>query len=133
MTTEKEKMERERLLREIQNFSLNEEGGSARFAKKLARENGWSQKYAERVVKEYKRFLFLAAASGEEVLPSEEVDQAWHLHLVHTKSYWDDLCGKALGKALHHNPSKDGKSETGGDSSGDGSSSKGCSNGYGSD
>lgn len=102
MTMEKEKMERERLLREIQNFSLNEEGGDARFARKLARENGWSQKRAERVVKEYKRFLCLAATSGAKVSPSEELDQARRAHLRRAKSHWGNLCGKVLGKLLRH-------------------------------
>ncbi|MEK6230809.1 MAG: hypothetical protein N2A42_03075 [Luteolibacter sp.] len=33
---------------------------------------------------EYKRFVALAMLAGHPVTPSEEVDQAWHLHLVYT-------------------------------------------------
>src|SRR5687767_14035376 len=75
------------------------------FAARLARENGWSRSYAERVIEEYKRFVFLAVSGtspsssgsseaqsardeGRKVCPSEDVDAAWHLHLTYTKSYW---------------------------------------------
>jgi uncharacterized membrane protein YgcG len=45
------------------------------------------------------------------VTPSDSVDQAWHLHMVYTRSYWDELCGKTLGKPLHHGPTKGGLAE----------------------
>ncbi|MEL6984422.1 MAG: hypothetical protein AAFO29_18495, partial [Actinomycetota bacterium] len=67
--------------------------------------------FAERVVAEYRRFLFLAASAGHPVTPSEEVDQAWHLHLVYTRSYWDELCGEVLGFPLHHGPTVGGPAE----------------------
>jgi hypothetical protein len=41
------------------------------------------------------------------------VDQAWHLHLVYTDSYWNHLCGKILKCPLHHGPTKGGKAEGG--------------------
>lgn len=40
--------------------------------------------------------------------PSRDVDEAWHLHLIYTRSYWDDLCGKVLRRPLHHNPTSGG-------------------------
>ena len=39
------------------------------------------------------------------------MDQAWHLHLTYTKSYWIDFCKNTLEKEIHHNPTKGGKSE----------------------
>ncbi len=80
----------------------------SRFADKLAREQGWTRAFADRAIEEYKRFLFLAATSGALTVPSEAVDQVWHLHLTHTRSYWDDLCAKTLGRPLHHDPSPGG-------------------------
>ena len=59
---------------------------------RLASENGWSREYAVRVMQEYRRFAFLAVAAGHPVSPSDAVDQAWHLHLVYTRSYWDEFC-----------------------------------------
>jgi len=81
------------------------------FSKRLARDNGWSANFSQRVALEYKKFLYLAATCGHPVTPSDEVDQAWHLHLVYTRSYWDDLCGQVLGFPLHHGPTKGGAAE----------------------
>ena len=81
------------------------------FSKRLARDNGWPVAFAQRTVLEYKKFVYLAATCGHPVTPSDEVDQAWHLHLVYTRSYWDELCGQVLGFALHHGPTKGGAAE----------------------
>lgn len=67
--------------------------------------------FAERVVREYKRFCILAMRSGHHVTPSEAVDQAWHLHLTYTRSYWDRFCGQTLQRPLHHEPTQGGENE----------------------
>jgi hypothetical protein len=85
--------------------------GALSFVARLARENAWSMAYAQRVFDEYKRFVFLAAEAAHAVTPSEDIDQAWHLHLVYTRSYWDDMCGGILGRPLHHGPTKGGVDE----------------------
>lgn len=95
----------------LQAFELDGANAELSFSKRLARENGWHHAYAEQVVVEYKKFLWLAMRAGHPVTPSDEVDQAWHLHLVYTESYWEDLCGKVLGRALHHGPTKGGQQE----------------------
>ncbi len=95
----------------IEAFSLDAIDAAYPFSKRLARENNWSLAFAKRVVEEYKRFMFLAVVAGHEVTPSQEVDEAWHLHLIYTKSYWDEFCGKVLGKPIHHNPTKGGATE----------------------
>ena len=81
------------------------------FAQRLARENGWSDEFAERVVTEYKRFVFLCMDAGHPCTPSEHVDQAWHLHLTFTESYWERMCGEVLNRPLHHNPTKGGNDD----------------------
>ena len=35
------------------------------FVRRLARDNGWSAAYAERVLREYKRFVYLAVRAGD--------------------------------------------------------------------
>ncbi len=99
------------LLTRIESLTLDQPGASLAFSARLARENGWSRDVARRVVAEYRRFVFLAAVAGHPVTPSDEVDQAWHLHLVYTRSYWDDLCGEVLGFPLHHGPTVGGPAE----------------------
>ncbi|MEN3942638.1 TIGR04222 domain-containing membrane protein [Prosthecobacter sp. SYSU 5D2] len=81
------------------------------FATRLARENGWSHAFAARVIIEYRRFLLLTQRAGHPVTPSEEVDQAWHLHMVYTRSYWETLCRDILGRPLHHEPTAGGPDE----------------------
>ena len=95
----------------LQNFDLDEPGASLDFSRRLARENGWTHEFARRVVEQYKRFLFLAMSAGHPVTPSDEVDQAWHLHLVYTRSYWDELCAHVLRAPLHHGPTRGGARE----------------------
>ncbi len=81
------------------------------FTDRLASENGWSRSFAEEVVAEYRKFVVMGAVSPVPVTPSDAVDQAWHLHLVYTRSYWEDLCRDVLGKPLHHGPTEGGGAE----------------------
>lgn len=96
----------------IAAFEPDDPGASLSFSRRLARENGWAEAFALRAVEEYRRFLFLAMASGHPVTPSDQVDQVWHLHLTYTRSYWDDLCGGVLGRPLHHGPTRGGAEES---------------------
>lgn len=99
------------LWRRLEAFELDDLAASLTFTRRLARENGWDVSFAARVVEEYKRFVFLAMTAAHEVTPSDEVDQAWHLHLTYTRSYWGELCGEVLGRPLHHGPTKGGAKE----------------------
>lgn len=56
------------------------------------------------MIQEYKHFIFLAVCADHPVTPSDQVDQAWHMHLRYTQSYWDRLCQEVLGRPLHHIP-----------------------------
>ncbi len=98
-------------LEAIMSFRFEREPVPLSFADRLANENGWRASYADRVIEEYKKFLYLAMVAGHPVSPSEAVDQAWHLHLVYTRSYWDDLCRDVLGRPLHHGPTLGGAAE----------------------
>ena len=95
----------------IWQFSFDYGNEELTFARRLARDNGWTQAYAADVIDEYKRFAFLAVVADHPVTPSDQVDQAWHLHLTYTKSYWDRFCGQVLGTSLHHGPTRGGPEE----------------------
>ena len=99
------------LLDRILAFDIDGRAASLSFERRLARESGWNVAFARRVVAEYRRFLYLAMTAGHAVTPSDEVDQAWHLHMVYTESYWTRLCGSVLPRPLHHNPTASGKAE----------------------
>ncbi len=83
------------LYQRIQAFNLDDLGDDLSFSKRLARENGWSAKYSQEAIAEYKKFAFLAVVM-ETATPSEQVDQVWHLHLTYTHSYWLDFCPSTL-------------------------------------
>ena len=95
----------------LEAFTIGDPEASLGFAQRLARDSNWSLAFARRVIEEYKKFLFLAMEAGHPVTPSDEVDQAWHLHLVYTESYWNELCRDILPRPLHHGPTKGGKRE----------------------
>jgi len=81
------------------------------FVARLARENGWTAEFAERVYGEYLRFCFLAMTAGHPVTPSDEVDQVWHLHLTYSRDYWERFCPTVLRAPLHHGPTAGGARE----------------------
>jgi hypothetical protein len=96
--------EQERLYIKICNFELDDSSADFPFSAKLAWEYQWTDVYIYRAIREYKRFMFLAATNSQELSPSTVVDRVWHLHLLYTRSYWDEFCGKVLDKTLHHFP-----------------------------
>jgi hypothetical protein len=92
-------------------YTFGPEDAALPFAERLARDNGWSRAEAGRVIEEYKRFCFLAVTAGHPVTPSDQVDQAWHLHLTYTRDYWERFCPEVLGRPLHHGPTAGGSDE----------------------
>ncbi|EDY18975.1 conserved hypothetical protein [Chthoniobacter flavus Ellin428] len=95
----------------LREFRIDTPDTTFHFATRLANENGWTPSFTVRVLEEYRRFLFLAMRAGHPVSPSDAVDQAWHLHLLYTESYWGELCPQILGRPFHHGPSKGGAAE----------------------
>ena len=91
------KTEHIELLDRLEACVLDDSDAAFPFSRRLARDNGWTPTYTQRVIREYKRFAFLAVAAGHLVTPSDPVDQAWHLHLIYTKSYWKHFYGEVLG------------------------------------
>jgi hypothetical protein len=101
------------LYQRIHQFSFDAINANLPFSKRLARDNNWTIAYAQRAIEEYKKFTFLAISAGHPVTPSDQVDQVWHLHLLYTRSYWEEFCPKVLQTSLHHNPTKGGQQERG--------------------
>ncbi len=95
----------------MEAYDFNSLDRKASFAARLAQENMWTPDYAERVIEEYRRFCYLAVRAPHPVVPSDAVDQAWHLHLDYSRAYWEDWCGKTLQCDLHHEPTRTGDGE----------------------
>lgn len=96
----------------LSTFTVGPDDAALSFAQRLARENGWHQAFADRVIEEYRRFCFLAVTGNGQATPSDAVDQVWHLHLTYSRDYWQHFCPDVLGCDLHHGPTKGGQAET---------------------
>jgi hypothetical protein len=99
------------LWKRIADHAFDDPDAELPFSKRLAQENGWPQAYALRVIEEYRRFIYLMCIGDEELTPSDEVDQVWHLHLAYSRDYWDEFCAKVLNRPLHHGPTAGGPRE----------------------
>ena len=95
----------------IQDYQVGHADDVLPFVEKLARDNNWSQEFAQCCFDEYKKFVFLSQISEGPVSPSYCVDKVWHLHLTYTRDYWDRFCRDVLKAKLHHEPSKGGEVE----------------------
>lgn len=102
--------EQQALWARICAHALDDPEVSLCFSRRLARDNHWSQTFAERVIGEYRRFVMLAMVAGHPVTPSDQVDQVWHLHLLYTRDYWERFAA-VLPRALHHGPTLGGARE----------------------
>lgn len=72
---------------------------------RLSFEQGWTMEFTARVLEEYRRFLSLAATASTPMTPSVIVDEAWHVHLLYSRSYWT-MCDEVFGRPLHHDPTR---------------------------
>ena len=96
------------LIGRIETLAIGQIDAALSFEGRLAAENGWTEAFAVRVAREYRRFLALMALSDEQLTPSDAVDQAWHLHLSYSRDYWERFCPDILGRPLHHGPTAGG-------------------------
>jgi uncharacterized protein (TIGR04222 family) len=99
------------LYHRLQNFQLDDLTDEFGFTHHLIKNQGWTIDYAIRAIEEYKKFTFLAVFADHQVVPSDQVDQVWHAHILCTKSYWEEFCPIVLQKNLHHHQARGGKEE----------------------
>ncbi|MBC7875324.1 MAG: hypothetical protein H7Y01_15090 [Ferruginibacter sp.] len=104
-------MQQPELWNKIKSFQLDDPLSAYTFTERLERENRWPLSYAFSVVEEYKKFIYLLCIAKHPLTPSDQIDQAWHLHLIYTQSYWIDFCKNVIGRELHHGPTKGGQLE----------------------
>ncbi|MEZ0224594.1 MAG: glycine-rich domain-containing protein-like [Alphaproteobacteria bacterium] len=71
---------------------------------KLVKEQGWPLQKADSVEKLYKAYLLLFALyPSEEHVPTHDIDEMWHSHILDTQKYMAD-CMDIFGYYLHHYP-----------------------------
>ncbi|MEM0946108.1 MAG: hypothetical protein AAGK37_01785 [Pseudomonadota bacterium] len=91
------------LWRSIAAMELDAPDASLPFSAKLADAQGWSGSDTERVITEYRRFLYITQIVDVPPTPPEPIDAAWRVHLTYTQSYWTDLEPRLSGP-LHRDP-----------------------------
>jgi hypothetical protein len=65
---------------------------------------GWSLERVTRAVELYRRFLFLNHLYPDRpIVPSREIDQVWHTHILDTAKYRED-CDTLFGHFMDHWP-----------------------------
>ena len=87
----------------ISGYVLPLDSGQRTFEEQLRAEHPISEATALDAIEEYRRFIYLTALSDDRTVPSRAVDAVWHLHLGHTRDYWDRFCDR-IGFRLHHTP-----------------------------
>ena len=66
--------------------------------------DGWTLARATQAVEQYRRFLFLVYRyPDQQIVPSREVDEVWHTHILDTAKYRED-CDRLFGKFMDHWP-----------------------------
>ncbi|MEM7751901.1 MAG: hypothetical protein AAF230_00715 [Pseudomonadota bacterium] len=91
----------------IETHNMPDDATGTPFTKQLMVENSISHETATVAIAEYKKFMYLCATRHERNVPSKAVDLVWHLHMQHSRDYWDVFCAK-LGKPVHHSPGGQG-------------------------
>jgi hypothetical protein len=61
----------------------------------MEKQMGANAEMAQRVVEEYRKFLFLAMRAGHQVIPPGIINDAWMTHMQSTHDYWENL-GKMI-------------------------------------
>ena len=64
----------------------------------------WTDEAVQRAEYFYRRFLVLHAMYPlEDLVPTKQIDEYWHQHILDTRKYADD-CEFLFGEFLHHDP-----------------------------
>jgi len=96
----------------IKSHKMPDDTAGTPFVKQLMAENSISLETANVAIAEYQKFMYLCATRAERNVPSKAVDLVWHLHMQHSRDYWDFFC-KKLGKPVHHTPGGQGAEHLG--------------------
>lgn len=83
---------------QIQNLDLEY------LAQRLITKEQWLESNAQEAVRRYKNFLTLILKYPDlRSVPTEDIDEVWHAHILHTRNYIAD-CEAIFGRYIHHSP-----------------------------
>ena len=80
---------------------------------RLVLKSGMSKGWLDEAIFEFRRYLGLRAIFTVPIwMLNSDVDEVWHTSLIFTRLY-ADLCEKAFGTFLHHDPGREGTEDRG--------------------
>lgn len=91
----------------ISTHQMPSDASGRPFIDQLMDEHRISRDTATVAIEEYLKFMYLCATRTARNVPSKAVDLVWHLHMQHSRDYWDVFC-KKIGKPVHHSPGGEG-------------------------
>jgi hypothetical protein len=94
------------LVSSVEKLNFDAKGAELTFSARVKEETGWDDARLTPALREYRRFLALAAISSEPLVPSQSIDAVWQVHLLYNRHYISGLCGQTLKKLLHRKPAK---------------------------
>jgi hypothetical protein len=78
---------------------------------RMVNKHKWDLLASQESVRKYKNFLILHYLYPQtSLVPTSEIDEIWHNHILHTKNYTRD-CNQIFGCYIHHNPSSGSQRE----------------------
>jgi hypothetical protein len=90
-----------RLWHRLEGYSFHERPLTRSLVDRLAEETGHPIDVCYTLVEEYRRFMYLAGSSSENLSPSPIVEMVWRMHTEDTQAYYDDFCPRILGRTLY--------------------------------
>ncbi|HLP43910.1 MAG TPA: glycine-rich domain-containing protein-like [Candidatus Nanoarchaeia archaeon] len=71
---------------------------------KVKEKQGWTDEQATDAECKYRQYLYMGLKyEGVSLVPSKDIDEVWHAHILDTKKYMVD-CQAIFGRFIHHVP-----------------------------
>jgi hypothetical protein len=80
-----------------------------RLVRHCMKEHGWAEAQASQAVNRYEK-LFKLFGKGLSIVPTKEIDDVWHLHMLDPVSYYQS-CMSYHNKIIGHNPALENSQE----------------------
>ena len=80
-----------------------------RLVRHSMKEYGWAEAKASQAVNRYEK-LFKLFGKGSSIVPTKEIDDVWHLHMLDPVSYYQS-CMSYHNKIIGHNPALENSQE----------------------
>ncbi len=96
--------DKQRAVDAIDGLDLSMIERQLRTPKKYGGKHNWRGKRIQSAILWYRRFLKLRLLEDALIVPTPDIDEVWHAHILFTKQY-QAACNLIFGHYIHHTPS----------------------------